>query len=71
MNGSIFNDMKTVTPSVSQNRLSFIPPIHHPPLRTTGIKWPVGFQPEIVCQQIAPEPVPNIAVLTLSSAYGL
>eukprot|EP00794_Sanderia_malayensis_P000394 gene394-1028_t len=34
-------------------------------------KWSTGYQPELVCQQIANEPAPSITCVTLSSAYGL
>jgi len=44
---------------------------YHPPLKTIGIKWKHGFQPEFVCQQLAYEPMPNITTLTVSSGYGL
>lgn len=62
--------------SLSEGKLSAIqqppsPPAYHPPFRTVGIKWPVGFQPEIVCQQIGNEPMPTITSLTHSSSYGL
>jgi len=68
-----FNDITSLRKTSSSHRLSnaslFLP--HHPPLRTTGVKWPVGFQPEIVCQQVAYEPMPNISSVAVSSAYGL
>lgn len=42
-----------------------------PSLVTSVRKWSPGFQPEVVCQQIANDPVPSITCVALSSAYGL
>ena len=59
--------------SSSSHRLSStsITSFQHPPLRSTGQKWPVGFQPFLVCLQIASEPAPNITSVAVSSLYGL
>jgi len=42
-----------------------------PSLITSVRKWSPGFQPEVVCQQIANDPVPSITCIALSSAYGI
>ena len=42
-----------------------------PTLVTSVRKWSPGFQPEVVCQQITGDPVPNITCVALSSAYGM
>lgn len=69
-----FPDQCTLTKSASDNPLSVTPALsilYHPPFRSVGVKWPPGFQPELICQQIANEPMPNIISLAHSSAYGL
>jgi len=68
-----FNDQSNLTKSSSDNRLavSSAPVSYHPPFRSVGVKWPIGFQPSLICKQVANEPMPNIISLAQSSSYGL
>ena len=45
--------------------------LYHPPLKAGSHRWPPGFQPEVIFQQVADEPMPNITSVALSSSYGL
>ena len=42
-----------------------------PSVKSMVRKWSPGFQPEIVCQQLANDPVPSVTCIAISSAYGL